>query len=95
MGCNHIDSFVHRSGRTGRVGKEGTNILFFEKEDISFILEMEKSLNINLNIVTSLMERTALPQLEEQVVSKFTNSSLKSKLPASDLVEQITGLILE
>ena len=29
-GCRHIDSFVHRSGRTGRVGKNGLNILFFE-----------------------------------------------------------------
>jgi superfamily II DNA/RNA helicase len=28
LGCRHVDSFVHRSGRTGRVGKEGENILF-------------------------------------------------------------------
>jgi ATP-dependent RNA helicase DDX21 len=29
VGCRHIDSYVHRSGRTGRVGKNGENILFF------------------------------------------------------------------
>ena len=23
LGCRHVDSFVHRSGRTGRVGKSG------------------------------------------------------------------------
>ena len=29
-GCHNIDSFVHRSGRTGRVEKNGLNILFFD-----------------------------------------------------------------
>jgi superfamily II DNA/RNA helicase len=40
-GCRHIDSFVHRSGRTGRVGKNGTNILFFESDDFKFVLDLE------------------------------------------------------
>ncbi len=40
-GCRHIDSFIHRSGRTGRVGKKGTNIIFFEKQDLGFILSLE------------------------------------------------------
>ena len=40
-GCRHIDSFVHRSGRTGRVGKNGLNILFFEQGDFKFVLDLE------------------------------------------------------
>jgi superfamily II DNA/RNA helicase len=28
LGCRHTDSFVHRSGRTGRVGKSGENLIF-------------------------------------------------------------------
>lgn len=49
-GCRHIDSFVHRSGRTGRVGKEGTNILFFQPDDFKFVLDLEDQLNIKLSI---------------------------------------------
>jgi superfamily II DNA/RNA helicase len=40
-GCRHFDSFVHRSGRTGRVGKTGTNILFFEQDYFKFVLDLE------------------------------------------------------
>lgn len=34
IGCRHLDSFVHRSGRTARKGKQGLNILFFENDSI-------------------------------------------------------------
>ena len=29
--CRHVDSYVHRSGRTARKGKEGLNVLFIGK----------------------------------------------------------------
>jgi superfamily II DNA/RNA helicase len=40
LGVRHVDSYVHRSGRTGRVGKTGQNILFFEKDDYPFIFNL-------------------------------------------------------
>ena len=55
-GCRHIDSFVHRSGRTGRGGKNGTNILFFEPSDFKFVLELEEQLNIAISIQQTLVE---------------------------------------
>jgi ATP-dependent RNA helicase DDX21 len=55
-GCRHIDSFVHRSGRTGRVGKNGTNILFFEPDDFKFVIDLEKQLNIKISIQQTLEE---------------------------------------
>jgi len=42
MSCRHADSFVHRSGRTARKGKNGLNILFFEKDEMKFVLNLEK-----------------------------------------------------
>jgi len=53
-GCRHIDSFVHRAGRTGRVGKEGENYLFIEGDDIKFVTELEKDLNIKIDIATTI-----------------------------------------
>lgn len=44
LACRHLDSFVHRSGRTGRKGKEGKNILFFDESEYSFVLKLEKRL---------------------------------------------------
>ena len=57
LGCRHVDSFVHRSGRTGRIGKEGLNIIFFEKDEMKFIFNLEDELNISFNITTQLVER--------------------------------------
>lgn len=51
MGCRHIDSFVHRAGRTARRGKEGLNILFFEPDSYRFINDIEKETKITLDIV--------------------------------------------
>lgn len=52
--CNYIDSFVHRSGRTARKGKDGLNILFIEPSEMKFALDLEKKLNIDINIVNNL-----------------------------------------
>ena len=44
----HVDSFVHRSGRTGRAGKSGMNLLLCSKSELPFMKECEDSLNINI-----------------------------------------------
>ena len=54
LGCRHVDSFVHRSGRTGRVGKKGTNIIFFERDEMKFVLNLEDELNIKIDISSNL-----------------------------------------
>lgn len=33
----NVDSFVHRTGRTGRAGKDGLNIVFAEKSELKFL----------------------------------------------------------
>jgi superfamily II DNA/RNA helicase len=40
-GCSHVDSFVHRAGRTARRGKSGTNILFLDAAELKFAMELE------------------------------------------------------
>ena len=54
MGCRHLDSFVHRAGRTARKGKSGTNILFINNDELKFTLDLEKKLNISFAIRNQL-----------------------------------------
>lgn len=54
INCREQDSFVHRSGRTARKGKEGLNILFFERENLNFVLNLERDLNIEIQLTNSI-----------------------------------------
>lgn len=70
LGCRHQDSFVHRSGRTGRVGKNGTNILFFSREEYNFVLGLEKDLNITIAFVPHLVDIEP-KQIQSKLLSAF------------------------
>ena len=87
-GCRHIDSFVHRSGRTGRVGKNGTNILFFEADDFKFVLDLESQLNINIDILSSLQDKQDPIKLEEKMFEGFTQRYNKVKKPTYDHINK-------
>lgn len=50
----HVDSVVHRSGRTGRAGKAGTNLIFCSKSELPFMKECEDNLNIVIKYTNSL-----------------------------------------
>ena len=54
MGCRHIDSFVHRAGRTARKGKDGMNVLFFEHDKMRFVLDLEQKLNLNIEFTNRI-----------------------------------------
>jgi len=49
-----VDSFVHRTGRTGRAGKDGLNIVFSDIENLELIAKCESSLNIKVEYKNSL-----------------------------------------
>lgn len=42
------ESYVHRSGRTGRAGKEGIAITFINKHEMRFVREMQRKFNIEM-----------------------------------------------
>lgn len=65
MSCKELDSFVHRSGRTARAGKDGLNILFFEKDETRFVLNLEKELNINIDFANSIDDIEAVDPEED------------------------------
>ena len=55
---------MHRSGRTGRIGKKGLNIIFFEQDEFKFILNLEDELNINIEITTKLKQEEDEAQIK-------------------------------
>ena len=57
--CNQLDSFVHRSGRTARKGKDGTNILFIEPSQMKFALDLQKELNLKMDFIGNLKNHAA------------------------------------
>ena len=50
----NTDSFVHRTGRTGRAGKTGLNIAFAEKHDLKFVKELQDDLKIKINVINNM-----------------------------------------
>jgi len=66
MSCKEVDSFVHRAGRTARKGKDGLNILFFEKDEMRFVLNLEKDLNISIDFANSIDDIDSSSQSEEE-----------------------------
>jgi len=54
LGCRHVDSYVHRAGRTGRKGKEGMNVLFFTRDSYEFIMKLERMLHLNIEVTNHL-----------------------------------------
>ena len=46
-----VESFVHRIGRTGRAGREGTSLLFVEPKETRMLRSFERSLNEKLEEV--------------------------------------------
>ena len=49
-----MDAFVHRTGRTGRAGKQGLNIVFAERDTVDFLKQLEDNLNIKLNYLNDI-----------------------------------------
>lgn len=73
-----MDSFVHRSGRTARKGKSGTNILFFERSDMNFVLDLERKLNIKIDFTNSISTLDSA-NMENALVNTFKQNLNKSK----------------
>jgi len=52
----HVDSLVHRSGRTGRAGKQGVNLILCSKNELPFMKDCEENLNINIAYKNTLAD---------------------------------------
>ena len=62
----HIDSFVHRSGRTGRAGKSGHNIIFCPKNELDFFKKVEESLKIDIEYCNKIVHEDSDLEMKKQ-----------------------------
>ena len=46
-----LDTYIHRSGRTGRAGKKGVCITFYTKKQVGLIERIEKKCHIKMQKV--------------------------------------------
>ena len=63
---DQLESYTHRSGRTGRAGKKGTSIAFITPREGRRISEIEKRINIKF-------EKIEVPALEELKSTRINN----------------------
>ena len=75
MSARTTDSFVHRAGRTARKGKKGTNIIFFSKDELKFILNLEKELNISMDFTNSIDDVLDVEESSDDLVTSGHSSS--------------------
>ena len=66
----HPDSYIHRSGRTGRAGKRGTCVTFYNNSELANMAKIESAANITF-------QQVGPPQPEELIKIKIENTQLK------------------
>jgi ATP-dependent RNA helicase DeaD len=63
---DQLESYTHRSGRTGRAGKKGVSLIFINPRESRKITELEKRIKVTF-------ERVEVPTLEELKSSRINN----------------------
>ena len=79
---NIPETYVHRIGRTGRAGQEGTAISFCDKSERPYLADIEKLIGKRIPVAGEIphTEKQAEPVKREPVQRKTTNTRTRRKL---------------
>ncbi|XP_073118628.1 DEAD-box ATP-dependent RNA helicase 3A, chloroplastic [Henckelia pumila] len=69
---NDPETFVHRSGRTGRAGKEGTAVLMFTSSQRRTVKSLERDVGCKFEFISPPSIQEVLESSAEQVVSTLS-----------------------
>lgn len=72
---NIAETYVHRIGRSGRAGEEGTAISICEPEENAFVKDIEKLINVKITVV----EDNPFPQTEKKMTAQEKKEWEKEK----------------
>jgi ATP-dependent RNA helicase DeaD len=84
---DNLESYTHRSGRTGRAGKKGISLVFINPRESRRIKELEKKLNINF-------VKVEVPGRDTLINSRISHwaelvSTMKTDEKADELLEEV------
>lgn len=90
---DQIESYTHRSGRTGRAGKKGISLAFINAREVRRISELEKRIGIKF-------ERVEVPSMEELMNKRMDHwADQLLNMPVShkseDILAQLTDRFAE
>ncbi|XP_078444550.1 DEAD box RNA helicase (RH3) isoform X2 [Wolffia australiana] len=91
---NDPETFVHRSGRTGRAGKEGTAILMFTGSQRRTIKSLERDVGCRFEFISPPVMQDVLESSAEQVAATLEgvhDESIKFFLPSAERLLQDRG----
>ena len=77
---DEIETYTHRSGRTGRAGKLGTSIIFVTKSDKRKIKLIENKLQIKLTELEMPSAQEILKNKTQHWIQQIKNTPIKSDL---------------
>uniref|UniRef100_A0A1D1ZIM5 RNA helicase n=1 Tax=Anthurium amnicola TaxID=1678845 RepID=A0A1D1ZIM5_9ARAE len=91
---NDPETFVHRSGRTGRAGKEGTAILMFTGSQRRTVRSLERDVGCRFEFISPPLMQEVLESSAEQVIATLQGvhpESIKFFLPSAERLFQERG----
>ncbi|URD79232.1 RNA helicase [Musa troglodytarum] len=91
---NDPETFVHRSGRTGRAGKEGTAILMFTTSQRRTVKSLERDVGCRFEFTSPPQMQEVLESSAEQVVATLMgvqSESIQYFLPAAQRLTDELG----
>jgi len=86
---DQMESYTHRSGRTGRAGKKGISLVFINPREARKIATLEKKLDVSFEQI----EVPSIESLKSSRINNWADLILNTKVdPQSDeILEHLTG----
>jgi len=86
-----LESYVHRIGRTGRAGKEGTAITFISKSEQRTIHQIEKKFNIAIAPIDVPTVKAVVEMRLSQIPQFIQELKTKPAVPQRDLLQALVA----
>jgi ATP-dependent RNA helicase DeaD len=86
---DQLESYTHRSGRTGRAGKKGVSLLFINSREVRKIGDLERKLNVKFEKI----EVPSIDILKSSRINNWANLIINTKVDekSEDILQQLHG----